>query len=249
MWNAPKTDCSHPRPASAAEAANGRPHVGARSRLWIPARILAAGILTAGLIAAGTATASAEEMKPPRLTHIDPDWKGVALDLASVGPLTAARPQEPPAGHPPDAPTDGAQAIADLNRATAELFPNIAASPVPVLLPFDTTAFLNDRAAGITNKRADDYLSGFHLSPFFLPGPAGYDALFTAQASEMPELGINFSGRIEVFVSGFALLYDIDEPVGMVERPVKGVDADFFGIRHLLLENYARNTFERYGVP
>ncbi len=35
----------------------------------------------------------------------------------------------------------------------------------------------------------------------------------------------------------------------MVERPVKGIEGDFFGIRHLLLENYARNTFERYGVP
>ena len=139
-------------------------------------------------------------MKPPRLTHINPDWQAVASDLASIGPRTAASP-------PPDTPADAAQAIADLNRATADLIPNIAASPVPVLLPFDTTAFLNDRAAGITNRRVDDYLSGFHLSPFFLPGPAGYDALFTAQASEMPELGINFSGRIEVFVSGFALLY------------------------------------------
>src|SRR6202030_3976907 len=103
--------------------------------------------------------------------------------------------------------------------------------------------------AGITNRHADDYLSGFHLSPFFLPGPSGYDAMFTAQASEMPELGISLSGQIDVFISGFALTYDLDPPVGMVERPVRGFDADFFGIRHLLLENYARNTFERYCVP
>ena len=106
-----------------------------------------------------------------------------------------------------------------------------------------------DRAAGVTGKRADDYLSGFHLSPFFLPGPAGYDAMFTAKASEMPELGISFSGPINVFVSGFALLYDLAEPVGMVERPVKELGAELPGIRHLFLENYARNTFERYGVP
>jgi hypothetical protein len=206
-----------------------------------------AAILAAGMIAAGSVAPRAEEMKAPRLTHIDPDWTAVAADLGSVAALTAAQPPDPAAGPPPDAPADPAQAIADLNRATAELFPNIAASPVPVLLPFDNEAFLNDRAAGITDKRADDYLSGFHLSPFFLPGPAGYDALFTAKASEMPELGINFSGRIDVFVSGFALIYDIDEPVGMVERPVKG--PDLLGIRHLWLENYARNTFERYGVP
>jgi hypothetical protein len=37
--------------------------------------------------------------------------------------------------------------------------------------------------------------------------------------------------------------------VGMVERPVKEFGADLPGIRHLYLENYARNTFERYGVP
>ena len=30
---------------------------------------------------------------------------------------------------------------------------------------------------------------------------------------------------------------------------MKGVGADFLGIRHVLLENYARNTFTRYGVP
>jgi hypothetical protein len=208
-----------------------------------------AAAIAAGLIATAMVAAGAAEMKPPRLTHINPDWKAVATDLRSIGPLTALPSQERSAGRVGDAAADGAPSIADLNRATADLFPNIAASPVPVLLPFDTTAFLNDRAGGTTNKRIDDYLSGFHLSPFFLPGPSGYDALFTAQASEMPELGINFSGRIEVFVSGFALLYDVDEPVGMVERPVKGFDAGFFGIRHLLLENYARNTFERYGVP
>ena len=201
------------------------------------AATLAAGLLTAAMVAA-----SAQEMKPPRLTHINPDWNAVAADLGTIGSQAAA-PTQTPSSAP------GPPSIADLNHATADLFPAIAASPVPVLLPFDTAAFLADRAAGITNKRADDYLSGFHLSPFFLPGPAGYDAMFTAQASEMPELGISFSGRIEIFISGFALLYDLDEPVGMVERPVKGIEGDFFGIRHLLLENYARNTFERYGVP
>jgi hypothetical protein len=209
---------------------------------------MAAGLMAAATLAAGLmAAASAQEMKPPRLTHINPDWNAVAADLGPIDQQAAASSQTPSSA--PGAPSIGTQPIADLNQATADLFPNIAASPVPVLLPFDTAAFLSDRAAGITNKRADDYLSGFHLSPFFLPGPAGYDAMFTAQASEMPELGITFSGRIEIFISGFALLYDLDEPVGMVERPVKGIEGDFFGIRHLLLENYARNTFERYRVP
>jgi hypothetical protein len=204
--------------------------------------------MAACMMAAGT-IAAAEEMQAPRLSHINPDWNGVAADLSAIGPLTAPPSPAPSVEPPPDA-ADGAQAIADLNRATGELFPNIAASPVPVLLPFDTIAFLNDRAAGTTNKPADDYLSGFHLSPFFLPGAAGYDAMFTTRASEMPELGISFSGQIDIFISGFALLYDLAEPVGMFDRPVKGFEAGFLGIiRHVLLENYARNTFTRYGVP
>jgi hypothetical protein len=211
--------------------------------------MMAAGIMAIGLIAAGMVAATAEEMKAPRLSHIDPDWNAVATDLGAIGPLTTPPSQTRPDASAPGTKSAGAQSITELNRATADLFPNIATSPVPVLLPFDTTAFLNDRSAGITGKRADDYLSGFHLSPFFLPGPSGYDAMFTAQASEMPELGINFSGRIDVFISGFALLYELDEPVGMVERAVKGFESDFFGLRHVLLENYARNTFERYGVP
>src|SRR5580704_2752465 len=260
MWNAPRTDISHPSPAPVAKADCGRLQARARCQIAALGRAnplsptlprmcaMAAGLVAAATLAAGLmAAASAQEMKPPHLTHINPDWNAVAADLGAIGPQAAAPSQTQSSA--PGAPSIGTQPIADLNKATADLFPNIAASPVPVLLPFDTAAFLSDRAAGITNKRADDYLSGFHLSPFFLPGPAGYDAMFTAHASEMPELGISFSGRIEVFISGFALLYDLDEPVGMVERPVKGFDADFFGIRHLLLENYARNTFERYGVP
>jgi hypothetical protein len=198
------------------------------------------GAMAVCLLAAAMTAAAAQEMQAPRLTHIHPDWSAVATDLGAIVPPPAAPSQA-------DASAPAAPSIADLNRATADLFPNIASSLVPVLLPFDTAGFLNDRAAGVT-RRADDYLAGFHLSPFFLPGPAGYDAMFTARASEMPELGIAFSGRIEVFVSGFALLYDLAEPVGMVERPVKEFP-DWFGIRHLFLENYARNTFERYGVP
>jgi murein DD-endopeptidase MepM/ murein hydrolase activator NlpD len=183
----------------------------------------------AGAMACATRTALAQDMQVPRLSHINPDWGAVAADL-DLAP-----------------PPSGASSIGDLNRATAAFFPNIAASPVPVQLPFDTNAFLSDRAAGGTGKPVDEYLSGFHLSPFFLPGPAGYDAMFTTNASEMPELGIGFSGRIEVFISGFSLTYDLDPAARITERPVKG--ADFLGIEHVLLESYARDTFTRYGVP
>lgn len=242
MWNAPRIEPSRSlRAPSAAHLGGGRLQRGAARGA---ARRLAAALAAVGSIAVATGAALAEDMKPPRLEHINPDWNAAAMDLAAMAsrvPAAATEAAEP-------VPQPDATAIADLNRATADLFPGISKSAVPVLLPFDTAAYLEDRAAGV-EKPSDTYLAGFHLSPFFLPGPAGYDAMFTARASEMPELGINFSGDIEVFVSGFAFIYDLDQPVGMLERPVKDAGPDLLGLRHVLLEDYARNTFERYGVP
>ena len=190
----------------------------------------------------GQVAAFAQDMRPPRLTHILPDWNPAAADLRGYG-------LEEHAERRATEPAQEADAITRLNRATAELFPEIAASPVPVLLPFDTPAFLKDRAAGFAGKPLDDYLSGFHSSPFFLPGPSGYDAMFTVQASDLPGLGITFPERIEILISGLSLLYELDEPVGMIEwPPAKGPAADSAGVRHLFLENYARYAFTRYGI-
>src|SRR5438876_11958449 len=49
-------------------------------------------------------------------------------------------------------------------------------------------------------------------------------------------------------VGGSAGLYEGDEPTGVIAWPVHGRD-EFPGIRRMLLENYARYTFVRYGVP
>src|SRR5262249_43885692 len=100
-----------------------------------------------------------------------------------------------------------------------------------------------------TPSSADKYLGGFHLSPYFLSGPAGYDTLLTAHASDLPDLGLRFARTIEVHITGAALLYDVAEPVGTIARPVKELEAEFPGIRRIFLENYVRYSFERYGVP
>src|SRR5262249_24551047 len=152
-------------------------------------------------------------------------------------------------------PAVGRELMAKLNRATGERFANIAASPVPVLLPFDTAAFLRDRAAAASDPAAanatapaDNYLFGFNAMPFFYPGPAGYDAVVVARAQEMRELGIGFSDAIYIHIGGSALVYERDEPGGMVGWPVHGLD-EFPGIRRMFLENCVRYTFVRYGVP
>src|SRR5262252_309085 len=194
----------------------------------------------AGLaLAVGIAAAAAQDMKSPRIAPTHVDWDAVAVELDA---LDLPKPVVVP------------ELMAKLNRATGERFANIAASPVPVLLPFDTAAFLRDRAAASdpstasANAPADDYLFGFNAVPFFYPGPAGYDAVVLARAQEMPELGIGFSDTIYIHIGGSALVYELDEPRGMVGWPVHDLD-EFLGIRRMFLEHYVRYTFVRYGVP
>jgi hypothetical protein len=59
-----------------------------------------------------------------------------------------------------------------------------------------------------------------------------------------------YSERIDVHISGSALLYELDEPTGIVHWPVNGgLGADFPGIKRFYLESAARYIFTRYGVP
>src|SRR5712692_1138145 len=202
------------------------------------------GLGIAGLaLATGVMTAAAQDMKGPRISHALVDWEAAGAELSTIEALK-------PAATP-------VEQLAILSRATGERFANIAASPVPVLLPFDTAAYLRDRAAGNASNAADaasapsgHYLSGFQGVPFFYPGPAGYDAVVVARAQEMRELGIGYSEPIYVHISGSALLYQLDEPAGMIGWPVTGgLESDFPGLKRLFLENYVRYTFVRYGVP
>jgi hypothetical protein len=200
------------------------------------------GFGIAGLaLAASIVAAAAQEMKSPRISSTQVDWDAAALELTSIDLRQHA---------------DLPAAMADLNRATGEHFANIAASPVPVLLPFDTAAFLRDRAdtanaadaAAGTARAAADYLFGFSEVPFFYPGPAGYDAVVMARAQDMGEPAVRFADPIYIHIGGSALVYELDEPVGMIGWPVHGLE-DIPGIRRLYLENYVRYTFMRYGVP
>src|SRR4249919_3485440 len=150
------------------------------------------GFGIAGLaLAASIIAAAGQEMKSPRISSTQVDWDAAVLELA---PIDALRP------------ADAMAAMAVLNRATGERFANIAASPVPVLLPFDTAPFLRERvaaantadpAAGMPNAPGD-YLSGFSAVTLFYPGPAGYDAVVMARAQDMSELAIGFADPIYI---------------------------------------------------
>jgi hypothetical protein len=204
--------------------------------------------ITGLVLAVGIVAAAAQDMKSPRVSSIRVDWDALALELRAIeGANTAQRWTEEETKRPL---ASAANALAGVNVAVGDRFANIASSPVPVLLPFDTPAFLRERAgpADASQAEAPDYLLGFNSMPFFYAGPGGYDAVVVARAQEMRELGIGFSDPIYIHVGGSAFLYELDEPTGMIEWPVTSLD-EFPGLRRIFLENYVRYTFVRYGVP
>jgi hypothetical protein len=176
------------------------------------------------------AVAAAQDMRNPKIVSMPVDWSEA---LAQLDNGTEPSPRS----------------IARVNQATDTLFANIAASPVPVLLPFNSAQLLRDAAGGPPHPAAT-YLIDVRPPPFFQAGPGGYDALFSVYAKELPGSDVLYSDRIDVHISGSALLYELDEPTGIVHWPVNGgLSADFPGIKRLYLESGARYIFTRYGVP
>jgi hypothetical protein len=199
----------------------------------------------AGLaLAAGMTLAAAQDMKAPRISHPTVDWNAAVADLYASDAFRPA--PEDGDGAPVPANSDP---LGTLNRALAGRFPHLAESVVPVLLPFDTAAFLNDRAAGKAATEPGSYLAGFEGVPFFQAGPGGYDAVITARAQDLKDLGIAFADLVLINISGAGVLYELDEPVARIAWPVPaGLDTDFPGIKRMFLENYVRYAFDRYGV-
>ena len=178
-------------------------------------------------------------MKSPRVSSEDVDWAAVRTALSDLSPLLV----EDHLGE------TKVGALARLNEATQSAFPNIAASPIPVLLPFDTAAYMKDKAA---NKGAapdrSKYFSGFTASNvFFFPGPAGYDASILLQPQDSGSL--QFGKAIDAQISASSVIYELDAPSMPEGSPIPELEAQFPGIRRLMIENHLRYTFVRFGVP
>ncbi len=176
-------------------------------------------------------------MTSPRISLAQTDWKAAAASLPAE-----------PAGSP-------AAKFASLNSTSGQRFHGIAASTVPVLLPFDAQGFrvALDAAPNQTpdQKRAlgDAFMQGgFRASDFFLAGPAGYDAAFTLNPDDVPALDIGYSRPIHIVLSGLAMVYHLGGPPLPDGKPVEELEAGFPGIRRYLLESYVRYSFRRYGV-
>src|SRR5262245_9225264 len=95
------------------------------------------------------AVASAPDARSPRIALTRVDWNAALATLAPIAEL------------PANAEGTGVdRALPHLNLAASLIFRNIAASPVPVLLPFDTEAYLQDYTAGSVDRDLARYGSG-----------------------------------------------------------------------------------------
>ena len=142
-------------------------------------------------------------------------------------------------------------ALVQLNAVTSQIFTGIGRSPVPVLLPFDTAAFLDAQLNGApASLSLSHYQADFRPVDLFDAGPAGYDAVFSLEPGAgdgMPQR--IFAKPVEVQITGSILTYDINDPLGGKGEPVKSLAAQFPDLRRFIREGYVRYAFTRFGVP
>ena len=168
--------------------------------------------------------------KAAPMSIVHPDWDAARADAAA---LTGAPPGE---------------ALSRLNQVVSKILPGLDESAAPVLLPLDTQAYFRDLTAD-PGKPAAGYFPAFQATPFFLPGPAGYDAVFSVEPGAIEGLGgIGRSEPVLVEISASTLIYDLPPAKAAADLPLRGLEKTFPNIRRFVLENYLRYSFEKYGM-
>ena len=206
------------------------------------------------MLSAGTTALAAEEFRTPSISAVRVEWRAVLDQFRSeinaqpaVAPdFTFARRWRLPASDPRSMP-----ALVQLNAVTSKIFTGIGQSPVPVLLPFDTAAYLDARQGGApAGPSLSRFQADFRPVDLFEAGPAGYDAVFSLEPGAgdgMPSR--TFARPVEVQITGSLLTYDISDPLGGKGEPVKTLAAQFPDMRRFIREGYVRYAFTRFGVP
>jgi murein DD-endopeptidase MepM/ murein hydrolase activator NlpD len=217
-------------------------------------RFVALPLASLSLLIAGPAALQADEFKTPDISAVHVDWRAALVQFksdintqAAVAPVfTLTRRYRLPADDPRSMP-----ALLQLNAVTSQIFTGIGRSPVPVLLPFDTAAFLDARSKGAPPSLSlSHYQADFRPADLFDAGPAGYDAVFSLEPGAgdgMPQR--TFTKPVEVQITGSVLLYDISDPLGGKGEPVKTLATQYPDLRRFIREGYVRYAFTRFGVP
>jgi len=217
-------------------------------------RVVVCLLAAFALLLAGTANLTADEFKTPAISAVRVEWRAVLDQLRSeigtqpsvASDFTFLGRRRLPAFDPRSTP-----ALVQLNAVTSQIFAGIGRSPVPVLLPFDTAAFLDARLNGApASLSVSRYQADFRPADLFDSGPAGYDATFSLEPGAgdgMPQR--TFARSVEVQITGSILTYDINDPLGGKGEPVKALSAQFPDLRRFIREGYVRYAFTRFGVP
>src|SRR5690349_13576728 len=112
-------------------------------------RLLTRWLTVLCLLPAGFAAAAAEEFRTPSISAMRVEWRAVLDQLRTeiaTRPAIASRFTFAPQRRVPASDPRATPALVQLNAINASLFAGIGRSPVPVLLPFDTAAYLEDGA-------------------------------------------------------------------------------------------------------
>ncbi len=206
------------------------------------------------LLLAGTAVVAADEFRTPAVSAVRVEWRAALDQLKSeINAVPAVAPaftfsgqRRLPAFDPRVTP-----ALVQLNGVTSPIFSGIGRSPVPVLLPFDTAAYLEARLNDApANQSVSRFQADFRAVDMFDAGAAGYNAMFAFEPGAgdgMPQR--TFARPVEVQITGSILIYDINDPLGGKGEPVKSLAAQFPDLRRFIREGYVRYAFTRFGVP
>jgi hypothetical protein len=230
----------------------GRLRSKAVRRCWF--RLVSQSLIACIPLIAGITMLRADEFRTPSISAVRVEWRAVFDQLRSeigtqpavASAFTFSGQRRLPASDPRSTP-----ALVQLNAVTSEIFTGIGQSPVPVLLPFDTAAFLDARQNGTpASLSVSHYQADFRPVDLFETGPAGYDAVFSlppGAGDGMPER--TFARPVEVQITGSILVYDLADPLGDRGEPVKALAAQFPDLRRFIREGYLRYAFTRFGVP
>jgi hypothetical protein len=220
------------------------------------ARYVARLMAICALLIASTAVLSADEFRTPSISAVRVEWRAVLDQLRSeINAQPAVAPAFALSGQRrlPAFDSRSTPALVQLNAVTSQFFTGIDRSPVPVLLPFDTAAFLDAQLSGApASLSLSHYQADFRPVDVFDAGPAGFDAVFSLEPGAglgdgMPQR--TFAKPVEVQITGSILTYDISDPLGGKGEPVKALSAQFPDLRRFIREGYVRYAFTRFGVP
>jgi hypothetical protein len=206
------------------------------------------------VLVAGTLDLSADEFRTPAISAVRVEWNAALDQLRSeIGTQPAVVPAFTFSGrrHLPAFDPRSMPALVQLNAATSQIFTGIGRSPVPVLLPFDTAAYLDAQLNGApASLPVSRYQADFRPVDLFDAGPAGYDAVFSLEPGAVDGLPPRtFAKPVEVQITGSILTYDISDPFGGKGELVKSLAAQFPDLRRFIREGYVRYAFTRFGVP